>query len=80
MDADKKQRERELDIRREGEKKDLEVERTIGQRPLEGLSSGGHTTWTGEQDDAAAATVHENDERVSREASERQIPAEPKKS
>ncbi|HET7755356.1 MAG TPA: hypothetical protein VFK85_15715 [Anaeromyxobacteraceae bacterium] len=72
MDSNEKQRQRELDLRRENEKKDLEVERTIGPRPLEGMS-GGHTTWTGEQNDAERS-AHSHDEERSRRASEEQIP------
>jgi hypothetical protein len=71
MDSNEKQRQRELAARRENERKDLEVERTIGERPLEGLS-GGHTTWTGEQDDAAR-DAHADDEAVSRQRSEAQV-------
>ena len=76
MNSNDKQRQRELELRREGEEADLEVERTIGPRPLEGLA-GGHTTWTGAQDDEAAPAVHGDDERASRERSERQIPPRP---
>ncbi len=75
MDSNEKQRRRELELRREQEEKDLETERTIGPRPLEGLS-GAHTTWTGEQDDRSAAQVHGDDEAISRERSEEQIPPE----
>jgi hypothetical protein len=75
MNSDERQRQRELERRRENEKKDLEVERTIGERPLEGLS-GAHTSWTDEQDDSQRH-VHEQDEERSRRASERQIPDEP---
>jgi hypothetical protein len=71
MDSNERQRRRELALRRENEEKDLEVERKIGPRPLEGLS-GAHTTWTGEQDDTQRA-VHEDDEARSRRASEAQI-------
>jgi hypothetical protein len=70
-------RERELERRRENEEKDLEVERTIGERPLEGFS-GAHTSWTGEQDDAPAAEEHGDDERRSRERSEQQVDAVPR--
>lgn len=73
MDSNEKQRRREHDLRREQEEKDLETERTIGQRPLEGFS-GGHTSWTGEQDDAASREVHGSDERISRARSEAQVP------
>ena len=73
MNSDEMQRQRELELRRENEQKDLETERTIGERPLEGLS-GAHTSWTGEQDDAQRS-VHEDDEARSRQASEEQIPA-----
>jgi hypothetical protein len=78
MDSNERQRRRELELRRENEKKDLEVERTIGERPLEGLA-GGHTTWTGEQDDAERS-AHDGDEQASRRRSEQQvedIPEEP---
>jgi hypothetical protein len=75
MDSNEKQRQRELELRRENEKKDLEVERTIGQRPLEGLSSG-HTTWTSDQNDSRPdrEAAHGRDEERSRRASEDQIP------
>ena len=76
MDSNEKQRRRELALRREQEQKDLETEATIGPRPLEGFS-GGHTTWTGQQDDRAAPGEHGDDERASRDASVRQIPPEP---
>ncbi len=67
------QREHERARLREKELKDLEVERNRGPRPLEGLSSGGHTTWTGLQDDAAAAEVHANDAEKAERASEEQV-------
>ena len=75
MDSNEKQRQRELTLRRENEKKDLEVERTIGERPLEGLS-GGHTTWTTEQNESRAdrEAAHGRDEERSRRSSEEQIP------
>ena len=73
MNSDEMQRRREIDLRRENEQKDLEVERTIGERPLEGLS-GAHTSWTDQQDDRERA-VHEGDEERSRRASEEQISA-----
>jgi len=76
MDSNEKQRRRELALRREQEQKDLDTERTIGPRPLEGFS-GAHTSWTGEQDDRTAPAEHGDDERASREASERQIPKMP---
>jgi hypothetical protein len=76
MDSNEKQRRRELELRRENEEKDLEVERTVGPRPLEGFS-GAHTSWTGEQDDASARTEHAGDEAASRQASEEQIPKLP---
>lgn len=76
MDSNEKQRRRELELRREQEQKDLETEATPGPRPLEGFS-GGHTTWTGQQDEAPAREVHGDDERISRERSERQIPDVP---
>ena len=72
------QREREQERRRlrEQEQKDLDVEAHRGPRPLEGFA-GGHTTWTGQQDDEAAAQVHAADARSSWEASERQARLEP---
>ncbi|XXF77193.1 hypothetical protein P2318_29690 [Myxococcaceae bacterium GXIMD 01537] len=72
------EREREQERRRlqEQERKDLEVEARRGPRPLEGYAAG-HTTWTGDQDDAAAAKVHGRDARDSWEASERQARLEP---
>jgi hypothetical protein len=76
-DPEGRMRERELERRRENELKDLEVERDHSERPLEGLSAA-PTTWTPEQDDAAAASVHSDDERRSEELSRAQIPpAEP---
>ena len=78
MNSNEKQRQRELELRREGEEADLEVERTIGPRPLEGLA-GGHTTWTGAQDDEAAPAVHGDDERTSRERSREQIDEIPRR-
>lgn len=77
MDHDDAQRKRELELRRENEQKDLEVERTAGERPLEGLS-GAHTTWTGEQDEKSAPFVHGHDEEASRELSEEQVERIPK--
>jgi hypothetical protein len=74
MDSKERQRQRELERRRENETKDLEVERTTGGRPLEGLS-GAHTTWTGEQDDTQRR-AHDHDEEASRRASKKQIPRE----
>lgn len=76
MDSNEKQRRRELELRRVQEEKDLETERTIGKRPLEGFS-GGHTSWTGDQDDAAAREVYANDERISRARSKAQVPKLP---
>ncbi|MRI89293.1 hypothetical protein FGE12_14145 [Aggregicoccus sp. 17bor-14] len=67
------QREHERARLREKELKDLEVERNRGPRPLEGLSSGGHTTWTGQQDDRAAAEVHGHDREDAEAASEEQV-------
>lgn len=75
-DPMEEQRKRELAIRREQELEDLETERTIGPRPLEGLS-GAHTTWTGDQDDTAAAQVHGEDEARSEALSESQVPPAP---
>ena len=56
------QREREQERRRlkEEEAKDLEVETHHGMRPLEGYA-GGHTTWSGQQDDRAAAQEYGRD-------------------
>lgn len=74
------ERQQALDRLREEEKKDLEVEAHRGPRPLEGFA-GGHTTWTDDQDDEAAARVHAGDAEASWEASERQArlePAEPR--
>ncbi|WP_426754572.1 hypothetical protein [Myxococcus sp. Y35] len=72
------QREREEERRRlrEEETKDLEVESHRGPRPLEGYA-GGHTTWTGQQDDDSARRVHARDADASWEASERQARLEP---
>jgi hypothetical protein len=74
-DPDRRMRERELERRRENERKDLEVESTHAERPLEGLSEAG-TTWTREQDDSQAS-VHEGDEAASRARSRAQIPPPP---
>lgn len=71
-----REREQERERLREQEEKDLEVEARRGPRPLEGYA-GGHTTWTGEQDDAAASRVHARDAEESWEASERQARLEP---
>lgn len=49
------------------------MERNRGPRPLEGLSSGGHTTWTGQQDDSVAAEVHGHDAADAEAASEEQV-------
>jgi hypothetical protein len=80
MSSDDRQRRRELRLRRENEKKDLEVERKIGPRPLEGMA-GGHTTWTGEQDDRPAREVYGSDEaneaKSRRHRTEEQIPDVP---
>ncbi len=72
------QREREQERQRlqEQEEKDLEVEARRGPRPLEGFA-GGHTTWTGAQDDEAASRVHARDAQESWEASERQARLDP---
>lgn len=73
MDFDpmEKQRQAEKERWKEREKKDLEVERNRGPRPLEGFA-GGHTTWTGQQDDAAASEVHAGDREASERLSEEQ--------
>ncbi|HET8539089.1 MAG TPA: hypothetical protein VFL83_04390 [Anaeromyxobacter sp.] len=65
-----RQRQRELERRRENELKDLETEDTHSERPLEGLSSA-HTTWTPDQGDGAP---HAGDEAASRAASQAQVP------
>lgn len=71
-----REREQERQRLRELERKDLEIEAQRGPRPLEGYA-GGHTTWPGEQDDAAASRVHSQDAQESWEASERQARLEP---
>jgi hypothetical protein len=71
-----REREQERERLREQEEKDLEVEGRRGPRPLEGFA-GGHTTWTGQQDDEAAARVHARDAEESWQASERQAHLEP---
>ncbi|HVG57813.1 MAG TPA: hypothetical protein VNA24_04615 [Hyalangium sp.] len=71
-----REREQERQRLREQEQKDLEVEAQRGPRPLEGFA-GGHTTWTGQQDDEAASRVHARDAAESWEASERQARLEP---
>jgi hypothetical protein len=70
-DPTEEMREKERQRWKEREAKDLEVEQERGPRPLEGFA-GGHTTWTGLQDDAAAPEVHGEDARASLEASEAQ--------
>jgi hypothetical protein len=67
-----REREQERERLRELEAKDLEVEATRGPRPLEGYA-GGHTTWTGKQDDEAAAEVHAHDAEAAWAASEEQV-------
>jgi hypothetical protein len=67
-----REREHERERLREQESKDLEVEANRGPRPLEGFA-GGHTTWTGKQDDAAAAEVHAHDAADSWEESVEQV-------
>ncbi|WNG18521.1 hypothetical protein [Cystobacter fuscus] len=71
-----REREQERQRLREQEEKDLKVEAHRGSRPLEGFA-GGHTTWTGAQDDEAAARVHAGDAEASWRASERQARLEP---
>jgi hypothetical protein len=66
-------RERELARRRENELKDIEVEETHGERPLEGLSGAQGTTWTEEQDDSQRG-AHDHDEEASRARSREQVP------
>jgi hypothetical protein len=76
MDPMERQRERELAIRREQELKDLETENEHGERPLEGLSAA-PTSWTQDQDDGAAETVHAGDEAAAQERSRSQVPPAP---
>lgn len=71
-----REREQERQRLREQAQKDLEVEARHEPRPLEGFA-GGHTTWTGQQDDEAAARVHARDAEESRAASERWARLEP---
>lgn len=71
-----REREQERQRLREQEEKDLKVEASRGPRPLEGFA-GGHTTWTGAQDDEAAGRVHARDAEESWRASERQARLEP---
>jgi hypothetical protein len=75
-DPEGRLRERELERRRENELKDLEVEDTHSERPLEGLSHATGTTWTPEQDDSQRS-VHEGDEEASRALSRAQVPPAP---
>ena len=67
-----REREQERQRLREQEAKDLEVEAKRGPRPLEGFA-GGHTTWTGKQDDEAASEVHAHDAEDSWSESEEQV-------
>jgi hypothetical protein len=76
MDPMERQRQRELELRREQELKDLETEADHGPRPLEGLS-GAPTTWTQDQDELAASEVHADDEAASVARSREQVPAAP---
>jgi hypothetical protein len=76
-DPDRRMRERELERRRENERKDLAVEDTHAERPLEGLSQAAGTTWTEEQDDSRRG-AHEGDEAASRARSDAQIPPPPR--
>jgi hypothetical protein len=71
-----REREQERQRLREQEEKDLKVEASRGPRPLEGFA-GGHTTWTGDQDDETAARVHARDSMESWQASEQQARLEP---
>jgi hypothetical protein len=75
-DPEERLRERELLRRRENELKDLDVEATPGERPLEGLSGAQDTTWTRDQDDRQRS-VHERDEAAARERSRAQVPPAP---
>ena len=71
-----RENERDLARRREQELKDLETESDRGERPLEGLSAA-RTTWTEEQDEAAAPFVHGNDEAESVRRLQEQVPPAP---
>lgn len=72
-----RQAEHELQERRERERADLEVESTIGPRPLEGLSEAPRTLWPqDEQDDSVAREEHGDDEARSRAASLKQAGGE----
>jgi hypothetical protein len=71
-----RENERDLARRRAQELKDLETESDHGERPLEGFS-GARTTWTEDQDEAAAPEVHGGDEATSRQASLDQVPPAP---
>lgn len=72
MDPMERQRQRELELRREQELKDLATENDHSERPLEGLS-GAPTTWTQDQDDLAADEVHGGDEAAAQARSLGQI-------
>jgi hypothetical protein len=67
-----RERQQERERLRQQEVKDLEVEAHRGPRPLEGFA-GGHTTWTGKQDDEAAAEIHAHDAEDSWAASQEQV-------
>jgi len=56
-----RERDQERQRLKDLEARDLEVEATRGDRPLEGFA-GGHTTWASQQDDEAAAEVFGHDE------------------
>ncbi|HYI03230.1 hypothetical protein [Hyalangium sp.] len=71
-----RERQQERQRLREQEQKDLEVESRREPRPLEGFA-GGHTTWTGQQDDDDASQVHAQDAEKSWDASARQARLEP---
>jgi hypothetical protein len=73
---DERMRERELERRRDNERKDIEVEEDHGERPLEGLSGAQGTTWTDQQDDSQRG-VHVHDEEASRQRSREQVPPPP---
>jgi hypothetical protein len=75
-DPEGRLREREIERRRENELKDLEVEETHGDRPLEGLSHAPGTTWTPDQDDSQRS-AHDHDEAEARERSRAQVPEPP---
>lgn len=64
---------RELQARREREKKDLAVEANREPRPLEGFSEAPGAIWTDETVEREAERAHGSDEERSRRASVRQV-------